>query len=100
MIVPPYFDDVLEAYECIHYHYKRGFDQHGPESYYISRELARLSKLVRKLYFATGMHDLASWSDQLKYFGRDIQMRPRHLRFSTVPRHRYNRGLLIPQIGF
>jgi hypothetical protein len=72
MIAPPYFDHVLRAYQGIHYHYKRGFGQNGPGSYYISREIERLAKMLRKLYFATGMHELASWSDQLKYMGPDV----------------------------
>ena len=46
----------------------------------MSREIERLSKLLRKLYFATGMHELASWSDQLKYMGRDTQMSSRRFR--------------------
>jgi hypothetical protein len=100
MIAPPYFDHVLRAYQGIHYHYKRGFGQNGPGSYYISREIERLAKMLRKLYFATGMHELASWSDQLKYMGRDIQLGPRRLRWSTVPEHRYSRGFSLQRIGY
>ena len=100
MMGPPYFDHVLEAYQDIHYHYKRAFDQHGPESYYISREIRRLSKLLRKLYLATGMHELASCSNQLKYMGSDVQLGPRHLRLSTPPKHRYNRGFLLQRIRY
>ena len=93
-MAPPYFDHVLEAYQDIHY-YKRGFDQHGPESYYISHEIERLSKLLRKLYFATGMRELASWSNQLKYMRSDVQLGPGHLWLSTLPKHRYNHGFLL-----
>jgi hypothetical protein len=100
MVAPPYFDHVLDAYECIHYHYKRGFDQDGPESYYISREVERLSKLLRKLYFATGMHELASWSDQLKYMGRNTHMSPRRYRSNIMPKHRHNRGPLMPLLMY
>lgn len=100
MLAPPYFDHVLEAYKCIHRYYKHGFDQDGPESYYVSREIERLSKLLRKLYFATGMHELASWSDQLKYMGRDTQMSSRRFRSSAMSKHRNNRGSLMPLIMF
>lgn len=94
MMAPPYFDHVLEAYQDIHYHYKRGFDQHGPESYYISREIRRLSELLRKLYFATGMRELASWSNQLKYMRSDVQLGPGHRQLSTLPKHRHNSWFL------
>ncbi|KAH6844423.1 hypothetical protein CC77DRAFT_589805 [Alternaria alternata] len=100
MVASPYFDHVLEAYKCIHRYYKHGFDQDGPESYYVSREIERLSKLLRKLYFATGMHELASWSDQLKYMGRDTQMSSRRFRSSAMSKHRNNRGSLMPLIMF
>jgi hypothetical protein len=46
------------------------------------------------------MHELASWSDQLKYMGRDTQMSSRRFRSSAMSKHRNNRGSLMPLIMF
>ena len=100
MLKPALAAYLFDSYHCIHDHYKRGFDHDGPESYVLSREMQRLSSLLRDLYHETGIHELAIWSDQLKYMGRDIQIGPRRLRYNLRPTHRHNRGLLMPQMAW
>jgi hypothetical protein len=90
---------IMRMYDGIHGHYQMGYDRDGPESYYLSREVEKLSRLLSKLYrrnpwSGRGLGDMAS---QLKYMERDVQIGPRRLRYHvrTQPRYldgRYYRG--------
>ncbi|KAF1943433.1 hypothetical protein EJ02DRAFT_453336 [Clathrospora elynae] len=100
MFFPPFagwIGELLEDYVGIHHHYQQGFDHDGRGSFFLAREIDRFSKSVRQLYcMFPDMHGLATWSDQLKYMGRNTQMEPRRRRYSTMPKDRYNRWLLFP----
>jgi hypothetical protein len=70
---------IMRMYDGIHGHYQMGYDRDGPESYYLSREVEKLSSLLNKLYrrnpwSGRGLGDMAQ---QLKYMGRVVQMGPR-----------------------
>jgi hypothetical protein len=85
---------ILRLYETIHGHYMLGYDRDGPESYYLSREMEKLSKMLQRACRGNprsgrGFGDIAS---QLKYMGRDIIITPRRKRYHTYPRPRYSDG--------
>jgi hypothetical protein len=86
---PDEYDYIRHTYRKIHYHYKRGFDGDGPDSYFLARELEDLSKRFRWMYRGTGIQQFAALADQLKYMGRDVQVGPRRLRYRTMPKEWY-----------
>ncbi|EUC38598.1 hypothetical protein COCCADRAFT_82433 [Bipolaris zeicola 26-R-13] len=100
MASPRIVHSILEAFHNTHYHYQLGLDTESEDPYYLAQEIERLSRYVRKLYRAfPDMIELALWADQLKYLGRDVQIAPRRIRHSPIPKHRHNRGYPMPQIA-
>ena len=85
-------------HESIHNHLRMGYDRDGPESFYLSREVDKLSRWMQKLYRhgpwgGRGLGDLAS---QLKHFGRDVQIGPRRRKYHVEPMPRYYDGRYYP----
>ncbi|KAF1845620.1 uncharacterized protein K460DRAFT_284583 [Cucurbitaria berberidis CBS 394.84] len=96
IIMPDEVGDVLEAFDSIHHHYRWGFDRDGPDSYFLSREVEKLSRFLRRMYrFYPWVPQLGTLSEQLKYMGRDVQTGPRRLRYHTMPKHRYKPWQLL-----
>ena len=82
---------IMRMYDGIHGHYQMGYDRDGPESYYLSREVEKLSRLLDKLcrrnpWSGRGLGDMAQ---QLKYMGRGVQMGPRRQRYHVRPKPRF-----------
>jgi hypothetical protein len=91
----PYrYAHIVRMYEGIHDHYRMGYDRDGTESYYLSREVEKLSKLLNKLYRRNpwGSRGLGDLATQLKYMGRDVQIGPRRLKYHVMARPRYPGG--------
>jgi hypothetical protein len=89
---PHQYAHILQLYEIIHGHYRLGYGRDGPESYYLSREVEKLSKLLQRACRGSprrgrGFSDIAS---QLRYMGRDIMIAPRRRKYHTFPRPRYS----------
>ncbi|KAF2832061.1 hypothetical protein CC86DRAFT_462444 [Ophiobolus disseminans] len=98
-LLDPYrYEHIRQMHDSIHSHYRMGYDRDGPESYYLSREVEKLSRLLQKLHRHTpwggrGLGDIAS---QLKHFGRDVQVGRRRGRYGH-PRPRYYDGRYFPR---
>ena len=100
-ILPPIVHAMFQAFHNIHHHYQLGLHRDGEDTLFLVREIEGLSRYVRRLYRAfPDMDELAVWADQLKYFGRDLQLEPRRLHHNPMPRHRHNRRLPTPQIAW
>jgi hypothetical protein len=90
--------NILQLYETIHRHYMLGYDRDGPESYYVSREMEKLSKMLQRAcrrnpWSERGFGNIAS---QLRYMGQDIMIAPRRRNYHTFPRPRYSDGSYYP----
>jgi hypothetical protein len=83
-----------QMYDLIHAHFMMGYDRDGMESFYISREVEKLSRSLERLYnnYPWADHRLADLASHLKYMGRDVQIGPRRKRFHRFPRPRYHDG--------
>ena len=89
---------IMDMYHGIHGHYMMGYDRDGPESFFLSREVEKLSRALQRCYrknpwSGRGIGDLAS---QLKYAGRDLQIGPRRRKYHVRPRPRYWNGDYYP----
>lgn len=97
--MPQEVDQVVGAWETIHHHYQFGLDRDGPDSYWLSREMERLSKRLRQMYrVCPWVPQLNMLSDQLRYMGRDVQVGPQRLRYRTMPKHPFDPQLLLPGV--
>jgi hypothetical protein len=85
---------ITQMYHMIHGCYMLGYDRDSSESYYLSREIDKLSKMLQRVYrrnpwSGRGFGDITS---QLKYLGRDVQIGPRRRRYHAMPQPRYHDG--------
>jgi hypothetical protein len=85
-------------YESIHAHFMMGYDRNGTESFYLSRELEKLSRRMQRLYNRHPWADrrLADLAGHLKYAGRDVQIGARRKRFYKLSAPRYHDGRYYP----
>ncbi|KAF2854494.1 hypothetical protein T440DRAFT_475646 [Plenodomus tracheiphilus IPT5] len=66
--VPHCVVEIYNAFEQIHHHYQHGFDRDGPESYYLAREVERLSKYLNELHRAVQRAAVNGSDDSRKEF--------------------------------
>ncbi|KAL6709666.1 hypothetical protein ACN47E_001094 [Coniothyrium glycines] len=83
---------ILRISDEIHDHYRMGIESDGPDTYYLAREMDKLSRRIRRIHNQirpfSQAPSLASWADQLHYMARDMQIGPRRLRHYTMPKRR------------
>jgi hypothetical protein len=86
---------ILQLYDTIHGHYRLGYDRDSPDSYYLSRELEKLSKALQRAgrrspWSGRGIDDIGS---RLKIMmGPGVRVAPRRRKYHTRPRPRYADG--------
>jgi hypothetical protein len=90
--------NILQLYNSIHGQYMTGHDRDGAEAYYLSRELAKLAKILARDYRRNpwsdrGFGDIAS---RLKYMSSEMLVGPRRRRYHCLPRHRYTDDFYFP----
>lgn len=89
---------ILQLYNNIHGQYMMGHDRDGSEAYYLSRELAKLAKMLGRDYrrnpcSGRGFGDLASY---LKYMSSEMLVGPRRRKYHCLPRYSYNNDFQFP----
>lgn len=99
---PYHYDYIRQMHDSIHSHVLMGYDRDGPESFFLSREVEKLSRLLQKMYRhdpwqGRGLGDLAR---ELKLIGRDVQIGPRRRKYHPRPRPRYWDGSYYPGDGW
>ncbi|KAF2034751.1 hypothetical protein EK21DRAFT_85313 [Setomelanomma holmii] len=87
----PYrFAHISELCETIHGHYRMGWDRDGSESYFLSRDMDKLSKLLHKLYRHTPWieGDFDDFASRLRLMGRELHVGPKRQHYYSLPRSR------------
>ncbi|KAH7072840.1 hypothetical protein BKA63DRAFT_52131 [Paraphoma chrysanthemicola] len=89
---------LVQLYENIHAHFMMGYDRDGAQSFWLSRDLEKLSRRMQRLYHRHPWADrrVAGLAGHLKYAGSDLQINPGRKRFHRRPVPRYYNGEYYP----
>lgn len=83
--------NIVQLYNSIHGQYQMGYDRDGAEAYYLSRELAKLAKILARDYRRSPWSDrsFGDIASHLKCMSSELMVGPRRRRYHYHPRHRY-----------
>ncbi|KAH7077124.1 hypothetical protein FB567DRAFT_142882 [Paraphoma chrysanthemicola] len=89
---------LVQLYENIHHHFMMGYNRDGSESFWLSRDLEKLSRRMQRLYHRHPCADrrVAGLAGHLKHAGRDLQIGRRRKGFHMRPGPRYYSGEYYP----